>query len=121
MNKNTWINESGAEEGLTCAIIGSTTCGLIVGCLDHDLAKVIRKKFANREISKTYLAITSGFLALKSGTWKDPLIEKEYRETTCPERWESNGNHKFRKIRSTSGKMNLELLELVLLQVKLTN
>lgn len=109
-----WMNEKGEEERLhLCHRLDSATSGLIVGCLDNDLAKVIRKKFANREVSKSYLAITSGFLAVKCGTWKDPLIEKRIQGKL---RVQKGGNQiaitKFRKIRSKSGKMNLELLEL---------
>ena len=59
------MNEEGVEEKLhLCHRLDSATSGLIVGCLDHDLAKIIRKKFANREVSKSYLAIASGFLAV---------------------------------------------------------
>ena len=110
-----WMNEKGVEEKLhLCHRLDSATSGLIVGCLDHDLAKIIRKKFANREVSKSYLAITSGFLAVTRGTWKDPLIEKRIQGKL---RVQKGGNQiavtKFRKIRSALGKMNVELLELV--------
>jgi tRNA pseudouridine65 synthase len=96
-----------------CHRLDSATSGIIVGCLNKELAVSIREAFKKREVQKTYMAITSGYLKSKRGTWKDSLVEKKIngKLRVC----KGNGQAaitKFQKIRNNAGKLNLQLLEL---------
>jgi len=60
--------------------LDSPTSGLVLLCLDHEVARKTRKLFKERKVTKTYYAIVKGSPKTTSGLWKDNLVSKKKGE-----------------------------------------
>jgi len=56
--------------------LDSATSGIILGSIDPDLAKELKKQFSERSVSKTYYAVVGGMPRQKREVWKDRLVRQ---------------------------------------------
>ncbi|MDR0417864.1 MAG: RNA pseudouridine synthase [Puniceicoccales bacterium] len=60
--------------------LDAPTSGLLIGCFDEKVAKIIRKCFFNQRVQKTYYALTAYRKISPNGAFCDCLVER--RENT---------------------------------------
>ncbi|QEG23631.1 pseudouridine synthase [Mariniblastus fucicola] len=65
--------------------IDRPTSGVLLFALNKDSARAVSAQFADREVSKMYLAIVRGRTA-KTRHWDEPLVEKQDRATDAKAR-----------------------------------
>ena len=109
-----WINPQGnTQRFYLCHRLDSPTSGLIIGSSDSNTATLIKEKFANREVRKTYHAVTRYNPKAKEGHWIDRLIEKRVDGKLRVER--GNGSTckaNVRFLQKKKGENHLQLIEL---------
>jgi 23S rRNA-/tRNA-specific pseudouridylate synthase len=72
-----WKIGDGSERLYLLHRLDAATSGVILACLNQDLARALKKEFSKRNVSKTYRAVVSG-MARKSDTlWKDHLRKRK--------------------------------------------
>jgi len=111
-----WVLPNGSEEKLYLLNrLDSPTSGLIIGALSLDLAKKVKKCFANNEVKKKYLAIVFSGHDLRRETWRDQLkvVKENNRLRTRTD--SSQGEHALthvRRIHLSTGRFKCALMEL---------
>lgn len=56
--------------------LDSATSGIILGCVNPELAQELKKQFSERNVSKTYYAVVGGAPRQKRELWKDQLLRQ---------------------------------------------
>jgi tRNA pseudouridine65 synthase len=56
--------------------LDSATSGVILGCLNPDLARELKKEFSKRRVSKTYMAVVCGIARESDAHWRDNLRKR---------------------------------------------
>ncbi len=56
--------------------LDSATSGVILGCVNPNLARELKKEFAKRRVSKTYTAVVGGIVRDSDTHWKDSLRKR---------------------------------------------
>jgi 23S rRNA pseudouridine955/2504/2580 synthase len=109
-----WQSVNGERKRLyLCHRLDSPTSGIIIGSSDSKIAENLKKKFENREVEKTYLAITPHNPKIKEGIWRDRLIEKRNDGNLRVVR--GNGPEclvKVKVLRKNCSRHNLQLIEM---------
>jgi len=109
-----WMDPKGQTHRFyLCHRLDSPTSGIIIGSSDSETATLIKEKFANREVRKTYHAVTRFNPKAKEGHWVDRLIEKRVDGKLRVER--GNGptcKANVRFLRKKKGENHLQLIEL---------
>lgn len=109
-----WQNSDGTKKKLyLCHRLDSPTSGIIIGSTDSKIAENLKKKFENREVEKTYLAITPHNPKVREGIWRDRLIEKRNDGNLRVVR--GNGPEclvKVKILRRNCSRYNLQLIEM---------
>ena len=109
-----WLGPKGQTHRFyLCHRLDSPTSGIIIGSCDSETANLIKEKFANREVRKTYHAVTCFNPKAKEGHWVDRLIEKRVDGKLRVER--GNGSTckaNVRFLQKKKGENHLQLIEL---------
>ena len=109
-----WLDPKGQTNRFyLCHRLDSPTSGIIIGSCDSETANLIKEKFANREVRKTYHAVTCFNPKAKEGHWVDRLIEKRVDGKLRVER--GNGSTckaNVRFLQKKKGENHLQLIEL---------
>ncbi len=73
-----WKNEAGKNHLFYLLHrLDSATSGVILGCVNPDLVKELKKQFSKRRVTKTYRAIVSGKPNKREEYWKDILTKQK--------------------------------------------
>ncbi len=66
-----WKHEGKAYPFYLLHRLDSPTSGVILGCLNPNLAKILKEQFSRRKVAKSYVAIVAGTSREKRYLWKD--------------------------------------------------
>ncbi len=111
-----WVLPDGREEKLYLLNrLDSPTSGLIIGALSLELAEKVKKRFANKEVEKIYLAVVFRGHDLRRETWRDQLMVVKENEKLRTRTDSSQGEHALthvRRIHLSTGRFKCALMEL---------
>lgn len=94
--------------------LDSATSGVILGCVNPDLVKEIKKQFAKRRITKTYRAIVAGKPKNREEYWKD-ILSKQKSKSQLRVKSASQGSPaetEMKLMKTCKSKLRLSVLNL---------
>ena len=95
--------------------LDSPTSGLIVGTMFLDFAEEVKKRFAYKEVEKTYHAVVFRGDRLRRETWRDPIKVVREGEKLRSRTDSTSGEYALthvRRLRSSSGCFRCALIEM---------